>query len=308
VRSLVAEQGGDITGYEGWENVCLARSEDHPSSMAAEALGTALNEARISASDLRFVVSAGVSRDYPPSWSMATEVMRLHRTINSCFGFDMTIGCLGTLAALNVTLGWLAACGSGYAAVVCAERWAHTIDRSNNASKRIWSHGDAGSALVVGFGAPGRALAEFHGAVFSSHTNLNGHLLVKYGGTRHPVAPPGENPYTRQLGPTPAKQVWESYETGYSQTFLAFQERFKVVPDRLICNQISPKIVRMISQVTQVPYERTIETGHETGHLGGSDIVVGLRRLLDAKSIDGPVAIMGSVPYAFGAGLLLPPA
>jgi len=51
------------------------------------------------------VLFAGVSRDYLPSWSVATEVMRPHGMGGSCVGLDVTIGRLGSLAALELAHG-----------------------------------------------------------------------------------------------------------------------------------------------------------------------------------------------------------
>jgi hypothetical protein len=45
-------------------------------------------------------------------------------------------------------------------------------------------------------------------------------------------------------------------------------------------------------------------TGNE---VGSADIILGLRRLIDQRELDGPVAAAASVPYAFGAGLVTPP-
>lgn len=55
-----------------------------------------------------------------------------------------------------------------------------------------------------------------------------------------------------------------------------------------------------------VPPEQTVVTGHETGHLGPADLIVGLERLASSGPIDVPAALASSTAYAFGAGLLLP--
>src|SRR6185436_20963669 len=101
----------------------VAGDDEHPSGMAAQALARALARAGISSEHLSLVVSCGVSRDYPPSWSVATEVIRVHELGASCFGVDVTLGCLGALVGLQVARGWLRSSGGGYAAVVTAERW-----------------------------------------------------------------------------------------------------------------------------------------------------------------------------------------
>jgi 3-oxoacyl-[acyl-carrier-protein] synthase III len=64
----------------------------------------------------------------------------------------------------------------------------------------------------------------------------------------------------------------------------------------------------LISEACGVGEELTCRTGHEYGHVGGADIMIGLRRLIDAGQLDRPLAIASSVPFAFGAGLVTPPA
>jgi 3-oxoacyl-[acyl-carrier-protein] synthase III len=307
IRELVAQAGGDVEDYRGWDHACVAGPEDHPSTMANDALGAALEEAGVAVGDLKLVVFAGMSRDYVPSWSVSTEVMRLRRVPSSCVGLDVTVGCLGAMAALKLVLGWLTLDGGGQAAIVMAERWSDTIDRSETRSRGLWGHGDGGAAMVVGAGARTGSLAEFRGAEFCTHSELNGHVLIKYGGTRYRTAPPGHDPHIRQLGPTPSREVASSYQQGYRQAFDALRERTGMVPTRLICNQITPGIMPIIAEAAGVPLEHTVITGHQTGHLGTVDIVLGLRRLLDEGPLDAPAGIGASSPYAYGAGLLVPP-
>lgn len=307
VRDLVRAAGGDPAIHEGWEHVCIGRDDDHPSAVAAEALGAALAEAGVEAAQLGLVLAVGVSRDYPPSWSLSTEVMRRHGASQACLGFDLTVGCLGAVVGLNTALGWLQGMGGGYAAIVTAERWSQTIDRRDPKQRTLWGHADGGGAMVVSVGRAGAPLATFHGAVFTNHHAFNGLVLVKYGGTRHPAPPPGEDPFMRTIAPVPPDEIWSVYRDGYGRALAMLQERFGVTPGRLICGQISPKVVRMISEVAGLGEELTCRTGHAHGHVGSADVLIGLRRLLDARQLDRPLAMAASVPYAFGAGLITPP-
>ena len=101
-RDLVASAGGDLSKFSGWENVSRAAEDDHPSTMATTALRRALEDAGVEARDLALVISGGVSRDYLPSWSIATEAMRLIGAPQSCLGFDLSVGCLGALTGLEI--------------------------------------------------------------------------------------------------------------------------------------------------------------------------------------------------------------
>jgi hypothetical protein len=62
----------------------------------------------------------------------------------------------------------------------------------------------------------------------------------------------------------------------------------------------------VIAEAAQVPLERTVVTGPETGHIGTTDIGIGLRRLVETGETDAAVALGASGTYAFGTALLIP--
>jgi hypothetical protein len=50
-----------------------------------------------------------------------------------------------------------------------------------------------------------------------------------------------------------------------------------------------------------------VVTGHDTGHVGSADMLIGLDRVLGDGVLAESVLIAGSTPYVFGAGLITPP-
>ena len=226
---------------------------------------------------------------------------------DSCLGLDMTAGCLATLAALDLVHGWLNLHGGGCAAVVAAERWSETIDHGDPTTVNLWSYGDSAGAMVVGLGLDRAPLLEYLGAEFRSASQNNGHVLVPYGGTRAPTAPPGVNPNARQVSDRPKKEITTSYRAGYADAYAALQKRFGLEPDRLVCNQTSPQLVGMLTTVLGMQ-DRVLVTGHDTGHLGGPDVIVGLSRLLEGGLTEGVILMVASAAYVFGTGLLVNPA
>jgi 3-oxoacyl-[acyl-carrier-protein] synthase-3 len=304
VRAFAAARGAPVDGYRGWKWACHAGPDDHPSTMGARALDRALADARIPAADLRLVVYCGASRDYPPSWSVATEIMRLTGATDQCLGIDTTAGCLATLSGLDFAHGWLALRGGGHAAVVAAERWTHTIDHGDPASSALWGYGDGAAAAVVALdtGAPSRL--QFVGAEFCSRAAFNGYVRIEYGGTRSPLAPAGEDPHRRRVVGRSRDEVIAAYRDGYSAAYAALQARFPTEPTHLVCNQISPGVVGIISSELGLSDRMTV-TGHDTGHLGGPDVLVGLRRYLDEGRRDQAIVMAASASFAFGTGLLV---
>lgn len=305
VVALAAARGVDTSGYESWRNACHVRGDqDHPSTMGATALDRALSDCGVPISDLDLVIFTGVSRDYLPSWSVATEIMSLLGTPPTCLGLDLTLGCAAALSGMDLIRGWLAHRGEGYAAVVAAERWSYTVDPTRPES-RTWAWADGAAAAVVGAGvAPG--FAEFLGAEFTTHAGYNGHVLMQYGGTRYPVAPRGVDPLTRIVSGRPRDEIRETYAHGYASAYERLTRRVGMRGSRLVCNQISPRIVGMVAERLGIAQDRVVLTGHEFGHLGAADIFIGLQRLRESGQLDGPIVIGSSTAYAFGVGIVAP--
>jgi 3-oxoacyl-[acyl-carrier-protein] synthase III len=306
VRDVVSAAGQDSGDYQGWDNCCHALDDDHPSTMGATALRSALKDANIDPDELKLVLFAGMSRDYLPSWSVATEIMKDCGAPAHCMGLDMTAGCLGALSALDMAQGWLTAHGGGVAAIVAAERWTYTIDYTSIENMGLWGHSDGAAATIVGQGSSHQSKATFCGAEFVSQSDLNGTVLIEYGGTRNPIAPAGLKPFERKLMGLQRNDLRQRYSDGYSNSFKALKERFDYNPRKVIINQTANLFLHLIASVIEIPIEDFILTGHETGHVGSADILIGLDRLLKSGGMNEPHLMAGSTPYAFGSGLMMP--
>jgi 3-oxoacyl-[acyl-carrier-protein] synthase III len=232
--------------------------------------------------------------------------MRLHGMGDHCAGLDMTIGCLGSLAAMELAHGWLTVRGGGHAAIVMAERWSHTVNLADATTAAMWAWADGGAAMVVGVGSHRPSIADFIGAEFTSQSGNNGHVLVPYGGTREPVPPEGADPFARRVSQRDPRQVKVDYLHGYQSAYAALRQRLGVEGSRLICNQITVATVQMIAAGLGIPPNRVVVTGHGTGHLGASDAVLGLQYVRERNEIDVPIIVGASTAYAFGTGMLIP--
>ncbi|MFK8049785.1 MAG: 3-oxoacyl-ACP synthase III family protein [Halioglobus sp.] len=306
VRDIVKNAGQDPSGHQGWDNCCHALDDDHPSTMGVTALRKALEDAGVEPSELKLVLFAGMSRDYLPSWSVATEIMKACGAEAHCFGLDMTIGCLGALSALDMAQGWLATHGGGVAAIVAAERWTYTIDYTSIENLGLWGHSDGAAATIVSQGADHASKATFCGAEFVAQPDLNGTVLIEYGGTQNPVAPDGVKPFERKLMGLSRNDLRQRYSDGYSDSLQALKARFDCNPERVIINQTANLFLQLIASVIEIPIENFMLTGHETGHVGSADILIGLDRVLHSSGVTEPYLVAGSTPYAFGSGLLVP--
>jgi 3-oxoacyl-[acyl-carrier-protein] synthase III len=135
--------------YRGWTRFRRADEPDHPSTMGARALADALARAGLAPTDLALVIYAGVSRDYPPSWSAAVAIMDELGAGPGCIGTDLINGCLGALLGLEIARRWLRGGDGRHVAIVCAERWASSIARDDAAQRRLWGNSDGAAAANV---------------------------------------------------------------------------------------------------------------------------------------------------------------
>jgi 3-oxoacyl-[acyl-carrier-protein] synthase III len=287
--------------YRGWKNYRRAAEQDHPSTMGARALADALARASLQPADLSLVVYAGVSRDYPPSWSAAVAIMGEIGVGAGCVGMDIINGCLGALLGLEIARRWLRGGAGQHAAVVCAERWAASIARDDAAQKRLWGNSDGAAAAIVSASPAGAALEVASVSLLNVPQYVD-HVLVKYGGTRHPVAPPHEDPQRRILSGRPYEQLAEHYRVSYERVATRAIALASHRPDTLVCNQISPNAVDLIADALAYGPAQVIRTGEDSGHMGPADVLVGLRDAIDLGC--STVLAAASSPYSFGAAVL----
>jgi 3-oxoacyl-[acyl-carrier-protein] synthase III len=235
---------------------------------------------------------------------VSTEIMRLCGVGEFAVGLDLMAGCLGTLAAIDLVHGWLSSHGGGYAAVVSAERWTQTVDFTDMSAMALWPYSDGAGAVVLGLGTAEPAKLSFVGAEFCNASETNDHVVIPYGGTRAPQPEPGVSPYTRKVSSRPRSEISEIYRAGYLHSFERLTKRFELRPTHLICNQITPNVLEMIGEALGLEGRITI-TGDRTGHLGGADLMVGMKEFLRSGADDQTILLGASAPYAFGTGILM---
>ena len=180
------------------------------------------------------------------------------------------------------------------------------MDHSASESYGLWAHADGGAATIVGMSTDHRAKGLFYGAEFVSQSDLNGAVLVEYGGTRKPIAPEGTTPFERKFVGVDGVDMRERYALGYQSSYQALKKRFGVVPNHALCNQTSNLFMLLIASVIEIPIDNFTITGHDTGHVGSADILIVLDKLLKSSGCNEPYLMAGSTPYAFGSGLLMP--
>ncbi len=288
VEEMVRSAGGDPEGYlsYGWQNTCVANENEHPNLMVVEALKRGLSSLKMTPANLKLVISTSEAHDYL-EMSTAMEVMRDLKLPSSVVGFDLYQDCMATVTALEVARGWLATAGGGYAAIVSGERFSETIDKGNKDNEVFWGFGDGASALIVGVNVPEKPKITFRGAAFFTNGSQNGYLHPIYGGTKFRVAPSGENPFKRRPAHISGDGMFLSYLAGYEAAIKDLRSRHDFSTNWLVCSQTSPGIIGVLNSLTGVGEEKIAVTGNKFGHIGCSDIVIGIDDLHQKKLLQG---------------------
>jgi 3-oxoacyl-[acyl-carrier-protein] synthase III len=297
----------DVSGFKGWPYYHVANDDEHPSSMGAQALKMALADAQLEADSLDFILFTGMSRDYLPSWSVATEIAKLVDA--QCVAWDLTAGCLGMMMGLETASGWLASNPKRrYGAVVCAERWAFTVNRCDVSTEVLWAHSDGAAAVIVGAEAIEKpAIAAWEGVSFVSLPTMNGYVRMKYGGTRHPIPENGDAPFERQLREDGKKHIATRYFSSFGKVIAKRKAEDKEPARLAVCNQISPNFVGQVEDMLEFARGSIPRTAEEHGHVGSCDTVLGLQALIqDTGTLQEPTMLLSSSPYIFVAGSLSP--
>ena len=292
----------NLESYAGWEHVCVCEADLHPSEMAAAALRTALSEAQRSPAELGFIISIGTFGDYPPPWSLATEVGGILGCSKTCVGIDINAGCAGMLVALSALSGWLGERTPGLAAIICADRNSSFIERTG-ASSQLAGFSDTASALIVAATESTVAsLGYFCGSEMLSHPSFNDLKTRVAGGTRFPQADAGG-----MLHLNPAHPPVE--------TAMVFLERLKEAIeglrvrvdlneiDHLVATQMSPSFLNMLRRQLKLRDDQVCVTGHDYGH-SGSDLIIGLDVLKRSNKLHGNTLLLAAADYLFAAGLV----
>ena len=308
VDDLIARAGGDVSKHTGWKQIGVANGDEHPSTMGMSALNAAMKEAGIGPADLRLVLSTGTTSDFPPSWSVANELMRLSKVQSTCVGFDIIQGCVSTLTALEIADSWLKSNGGGYAAIVCSQKWSYTIDRKDARSPSLWSWGDGAAVLIVTPENPKtKSRFVYHGSSFYSQSQLHGNVHRLHGGTRSPVAPAGQDPFALDIGTDiPVVTFFKIYEESFRQVISLAKAKFGAEPKWVVCNHVSPGIVDKIAALAGVDKDHSVHCGNEIGHVSASDIMFDLDKLskrTDLKNGDKIFAV-SSGQHTFACGYI----
>ncbi len=279
------------------------RDDEHPSDMATRACRNALDCANISADKVGLVIYTGLSRDYLPAWSAAMAVMN-NLKIEGALGYDLTLGCVGSVIGLQNAKRHSYCSNKPYALIVCAERWTHTISPNKESPTASLGHGDGAGAILLGPNSQNPISSE---AYYKSFPDFNDKLLIPAGGT---VNPPSHETIEMNMHYKKAKKwdfkgVIEHYVSSYSEIISGSLKNDHLSTEDmsfLLMNQVPVQIRMALFKELGLDDSNTSTTFEEFGHVGGADTIIALEKaLVENKIQKGHFVIASSTFSTFGA-------
>ncbi|HSK05657.1 MAG TPA: hypothetical protein VK932_30625 [Kofleriaceae bacterium] len=284
--------------YRGFRTYARAGAGDRPSTMAAAAAAAALADAGVARDEVELVIFVGTTKDHGGGFSMGTELVRLLELGGHAVGLDVAYGCAGVLPGLDIARGWLAAHDHRYAIIVSAEQWSHTIARDDPHDWILWHYSDGAAAAVVGLehGAGPRAATTFLGGVYRSRGKYTRRITMEH----------EEGAPRRRVDRAPLGELTRAYLDALGDVIREAIGRWQARPGFVVSTQMTPAVMRELAAIAGVAQDRVVITGHELGHLGSGDVLLGLLRLKQAALCDADILGVFHTPWATGAAVFRP--
>jgi 3-oxoacyl-[acyl-carrier-protein] synthase III len=295
IAETAAARGGWFDGYRGFKSFCKAGVDDRPSTMAAAAADVAIIDATINRSQIDLVIYVGTSKDHSGAFSVAAEVIRHLELGPNVVGFDVMYGCGGVLPALEIAQSWLATRGGGYALIVSAEKWSHTVPRDNPDLWFLWYYSDGAAAVVVGSN-PARAATTFVSGVYRNRSRYTRRVVIDESASLRKI-----------IDSPPQATVRKDYVSSIKEVIEEALERSRTQPRFVVSTQMTPEIMREIGAIAGVAEDNVVISADDVGHLGAGDVLLGLSRLKQADLLfTNDVLGVFHTPWACGATVFRP--
>lgn len=277
-------------------------SEEHPSDFAFRSAKKAILKSDIKTEKIGLVIFTGISRDYLPSWSVSLDIAGRLKIPNA-ITFDLTMGCAGTLLALELAKKFNLPDDRPYVLVCAAERWSQTISENVPFSLGLLAHADGGSACILG-----PESSNYFGKMANlSYPEMNSYFYIPAGGTKEPASESTikSNRHYRQK--TPAEQevsISDIYVKSYRQVIddcLKLNNCQFSNFHYLTTNQVRKEIRSQIANHYNIAPENYPSTYENIGHVGTADLFISLERIWPRIATGQSVMCASSSPSTYCA-------
>jgi 3-oxoacyl-[acyl-carrier-protein] synthase-3 len=290
-----------LTEKIGMHRKSVADADDHPTQMAIRAARRSLEAARMDASEVDIVIFCGGSpQDFGLGFPAATIQAALGVTKSQAF--ELRNSCNGANLALHTCKSLLLADPTLQTGlVVCAEKWSTILDYSDPQNLPLFILADGAAAAVVSKYVTSNRLLAYEGMTDGRFAE---HIIVKQGGTRHPVGPSGPLAFLRAESHDDYASLLETvYLSNYAQVIQRAVEKSgcKMADIRFaILNQNFEKLILAILENMGLTRDHTWWSLTENGHLGSVDVLYCLAKALEAGRIEpGNRVVLASSALGF---------
>lgn len=275
----------------------IAAFDEATSDMGVQAARIALEDARLSPSDIDLLIVATVTPDYPmPAAACIIQQKLGLRTNVACF--DLNAACSGFVYALDTGCAMLSSGRYRHALIIGVEKLSSIVDWQDRTTCVLF--GDGAGAAVIGLsdrpdvGLLGTKLGAYGGSV-----DL---LWVTHGGSSNPTTPESITARHHCIK-MKGKEVFKLAVRAMDEAARDILEQHKVTADQIalvIPHQANLRIIESISQYLELPMDRFFVNVDRYGNTSAASIPIALDEARRSGRIKpGDLTLL----VAFGAGL-----
>ncbi|MCC5670231.1 hypothetical protein LC653_42200 [Nostoc sp. CHAB 5784] len=282
----------------------IAGQDEHPSDMGIKAALSAINKAKITASEIDLIAyCAAGDYDYR-FWSPAAKIQEAIGAENA-FAFEVRNFCNSGNLGIHICRNMLLADNDlSYALVVCSDKLSMLLDYSDVNSLSIFIMADGAAAAILKKGEPSNQILSYHAI---TNGKLVDCLKVSSAGTKFPVGGTQINDelnYLKIKDPQELETILSDvYLENYSKVIHKSLEKSGYLikdVDFLLTNQVKKSLSKGILESLNLKDDQTFISLPEYGHLGAVDTIFGLAKTLESKKIKpGNLVVLASSAAGF---------
>lgn len=284
-----------ITSRTGIKERRIADDTTATSHLGAEAARRALENAGVKAEDVDILVVATCTPDMPFP-STACYVQQQLGVPRSAMCFDLNAACTGFIYSVETVRHMLAARPGSTAVVVGAEKLSTMVNWEDRSTCVLF--GDGAGATVFRSGGEGRGVID---SILGADGNLTDLLLIKGGGSLHPVTPENVDSDIHKVK-MEGREVFKHAVTNMTGAAVEIIARNGLSNDDIalvIPHQANARIITAIQERLELPDEKVMVNVGKYGNTSAASIGIAL----DEAARDGRLSVGDMLLFvAFGAG------
>lgn len=288
--STTAEQVVEQTGVT---EKAVGAPDDTPTAMGLKAAGSLLGRNRVPSDRIDYVIFAGSGVYEKRFWSPAAKV-QAGLGADRALAFEVCNGCSAGNLGLQLAAGLLRGNSrSQHALLVVSDALSGLVDYSDPGHMPLFNFADAATAVLLGKGTGTLRLLAFSAITRPEFVDC---LSLPATGGR--IERSVDAPIRERLG--------RAYLESYSDVIRDACGRAGIRPvdlRRLFINQGDHRLIGKLAGGLGLGPEVPYRSYQRLGHLGGSDVFLGLRACLDASELrDGDMVALATSAIGFSWG------